>query len=67
MRVPLSPREMLEIDVGDQLWAKMILKRATGISAADTCLDPFPYIYLCTEYRDKLVDMMKAKRVCCVL
>ncbi|XP_058489297.1 P2Y purinoceptor 12-like [Solea solea] len=34
------------------------------MSTANVCLDPLLYIYLCKEYRNKLVEMMEAAGIC---
>ncbi|KAK9520963.1 hypothetical protein VZT92_020817 [Zoarces viviparus] len=64
MRIPVTLYEIFDVDICNQLWVMIIHKLVLWISTTNTCLDPLLYIYLCREYRDKLVDMMKAKGVC---
>ncbi|XP_068440247.1 P2Y purinoceptor 13-like [Clinocottus analis] len=65
MRVPFTLFEVFEdIDLCDQLWVIIIHKLVLWVSTTNICLDPLLYIYLCREYREKLLDMMKARGVC---
>ncbi|XP_074496890.1 P2Y purinoceptor 13-like [Sebastes fasciatus] len=67
MRVPFTLYEILNIDVCTQMWMMVTHKLVIWLSTTNACLDPLLYIYLCREYRDKLVDMMKARGVCAAL
>ncbi|XP_040902505.1 P2Y purinoceptor 13-like [Toxotes jaculatrix] len=64
MRIPFTLLEIFSASVCAQMWMVVIHKVALWVSTTNACLDPFLYIYLCREYRDKLVDMMKARGVC---
>ncbi|XP_054461651.1 P2Y purinoceptor 13-like [Anoplopoma fimbria] len=64
MRVPFTLFEIFDIDFCDQMWVTVLHKSVLWVSTTNTCLDPLLYIYLCREYKDKLVDMMKARGVC---
>ncbi|XP_044057984.1 P2Y purinoceptor 13-like [Siniperca chuatsi] len=63
MRIPFTLYEILGIDGCAQMWV-IVHKLVLWVSTTNACLDPLLYIYLCREYRDKLVDMMKARGIC---
>lgn len=46
------------------MWVVNVHKVVLWVSTTNACLDPILYIYLCREFRDKLVDMMKAGGIC---
>ncbi|KAK2847326.1 hypothetical protein Q5P01_010325 [Channa striata] len=58
MRIPLTLNEIFNINVCVQMWVMIIYNLALWVSTVNACLDPFLYIYLCREYREKLVHMM---------
>ncbi|XP_063763658.1 P2Y purinoceptor 13-like [Eleginops maclovinus] len=62
VRVPVTMNE--DIDVCIKLWVRIVHRLFLWVSATNTCLDPLLYICLCREYREKLVDMMKARGIC---
>ncbi|XP_059188159.1 P2Y purinoceptor 13-like [Centropristis striata] len=63
MRVPFTLYEVFDIHVCDQVWVTVVHKLALWLSTTNACLDPVLYIYLCREYRDKLLEMMKARGI----
>nr|XP_033486343.1 P2Y purinoceptor 13-like [Epinephelus lanceolatus] len=64
MRIPFTLYEIFHIDICAQMWVGIVHKLTLWVSTTNACLDPLLYIYLCKEYRDKLVDMMKARGIC---
>ncbi|XP_074535658.1 P2Y purinoceptor 13-like [Halichoeres trimaculatus] len=64
MRIPFTLNEVFHIDGDAQNWVIIGHKFCVWLSTTNACLDPLLYIYLCREYRDKLVDMMKDKAIC---
>lgn len=64
MRVPYTLNETHHIDSCGEMWVMIIHKSVLWLSTTNICLDPLLYIYLCREYREKLVDMMKARGLC---
>ncbi|XP_045930172.1 P2Y purinoceptor 14-like [Micropterus dolomieu] len=64
MRVPFTQYEIFGIEGCAQMWVVIVQKFFLWLSTTNVCLDPLLYIYLCKEYRDKLVDIMKAKGIC---
>ncbi|XP_034723634.1 P2Y purinoceptor 13-like [Etheostoma cragini] len=64
MRVPLTLYETADTVVCVKMWVKIMYKLVLWLSATNACLDPLVSIYLCREFRDKLVDMMKARGIC---
>ncbi|XP_030007206.1 P2Y purinoceptor 13-like [Sphaeramia orbicularis] len=64
MRIPFTLQEILGINICPQLWIVVVHHVVLWVSTTNACLDPFLYIFLCREYRDKLVDMMKARGIC---
>ncbi|XP_026152565.1 P2Y purinoceptor 13-like [Mastacembelus armatus] len=64
IRIPFTLYKSHDIDVCTQTWLVIVYRLLLWISTINTCLDPFLYIYLCREYRDKLFDMMKARGIC---
>ncbi|XP_033971276.1 P2Y purinoceptor 14-like [Trematomus bernacchii] len=59
LRVPVTMDE--EIDDCVKMWVTIIHKLFLWVSATNSCLDPLLYICLCREYREKLVELMKAR------
>ena len=64
MRVPFTLYEVFDVDMCTQMWVVIVTKLFLWLSTTNACLDPLLYIYLCREFRDKLVDMMKARGIC---
>ncbi|XP_073350849.1 P2Y purinoceptor 13-like [Pagrus major] len=64
MRIPYTLNEVFDIDACDEAWVITVHEFVLWLSTTNACLDPFLYICLCREYRDKLVDMMKARGIC---
>lgn len=65
MRVPFTLNEYFGSNEGcTPTWLVIVQTFVLWVSTTNTCLDPLLYIYLCREYRDKLVDMMKARGIC---
>lgn len=64
MRIPFTIYEVLDMNGCTQTWLVIVHKLVLWLSTTNACLDPLLYIYLCREYRDKLVDMMKARGIC---
>lgn len=61
MRIPFTLNEIFDIDGCAETWVEVVHRFVLCVSATNACLDPLLYIYLCREYRDKLVHMMKAR------
>ncbi|XP_030600138.1 P2Y purinoceptor 13-like [Archocentrus centrarchus] len=59
IRIPITLNEVSDTDVCTPTWLVIICELATWVSSTNACLDPLLYIFLCREYRDKLVDMKK--------
>ncbi|XP_008288219.1 P2Y purinoceptor 13-like [Stegastes partitus] len=64
VRISVSHIKIFDNAGCSQTWVVAVSKVARWVSATNACLDPLLYIYLCREYRDKLVGMMKAKGIC---
>ncbi|XP_035857432.1 P2Y purinoceptor 13-like [Sander lucioperca] len=64
MRVPFALYKTADTVVCAEMWLKIMYKLVLWLSATNACLDPLVSIYLCREFRDKLVDMMKARGIC---
>ncbi|XP_023136993.1 P2Y purinoceptor 13-like [Amphiprion ocellaris] len=64
VRISVSHVKNVDTDGCREMWVVIVHKVARWVAATNACLDPLLYIYLCREYRDKLVDMMKAKGIC---
>lgn len=64
MRIPFTIYEIHNINMCTEVWMDTLHKLAVWVSAINSCLDPFLYSYLCKEYRNKLVGMMKAHKIC---
>ncbi|XP_029922251.1 P2Y purinoceptor 13-like [Myripristis murdjan] len=45
-------------------WMKIANNFALWLSTTNVCLDPLLYIYLCREFKERLVDMMKVRGIC---
>ncbi|KAF7660401.1 hypothetical protein LDENG_00282390 [Lucifuga dentata] len=64
MRIPFTQQELIEDDVCTERWMDVAHHFVLWLSTTNTCLDPFLYIFLCREYREKLVNMMKVTGIC---
>ncbi|KAM3615400.1 uncharacterized protein V6R79_001631 [Siganus canaliculatus] len=64
MRVPLALNENLDGGGCTEIQVLIAHNFALWVSTTNACLDPFLYIYLCREYKDKLVHMMKSAGIC---
>lgn len=64
MRIPFTLDEIFDIDDCAEAWVVTVHEFVVWLSTTNACLDPFLYICLCREYRDKLVDMMRARGIC---
>ncbi|XP_069004495.1 P2Y purinoceptor 13-like [Embiotoca jacksoni] len=64
IRIPYALNDSLETDLCTQTWMKIIQNVAVWVSTTNVCLDPLLCIYLCREYRDKLVEMMRGRGIC---
>ncbi|XP_071352410.1 P2Y purinoceptor 13-like [Trachinotus anak] len=64
LRIPFTLYEFFNIRACTEMWVVIVHDLALWVSSTNACLDPLLYIYLCREYRDKLVDMMKARGIC---
>lgn len=63
MRVPFTLREVFGVNMCTQVWLDVVHQLTLCLSVTNACLDPVLYIFLCREYKDKLVDMMKARGI----
>ncbi|XP_039987201.1 P2Y purinoceptor 13-like [Xiphias gladius] len=64
IRIPFTQYEIFNINACAQMWVVLVQKLVLWVSTTNACLDPLLSIYLCREYRDKMVDMMKARGIC---
>uniref|UniRef100_A0A3Q1JZH3 G-protein coupled receptors family 1 profile domain-containing protein n=1 Tax=Anabas testudineus TaxID=64144 RepID=A0A3Q1JZH3_ANATE len=64
MRIPFTLYQVLNTDVCTPMWVFVVHNLALWLSTTNSCLDPLLYIFLCREYREKMVDMMKAGGIC---
>ncbi|XP_028275906.1 P2Y purinoceptor 13-like [Parambassis ranga] len=64
LRIPLTLYGIFGISECAQTWLVGIYDLALWLSTMNACLDPLLYIYLCREFRDKLVEMMKGIGIC---
>lgn len=60
IHIPMMQNEFSDTDVCVPTWLKIVSELATWVSTINTCLDPVLYIFLCKEYREKLVEMKKS-------
>lgn len=63
LRIPFTINEIVDDDACTQTWISAMHEFFLWLSTTNSCLDPLLYIYLCREYRDKLVDMMRARGI----
>lgn len=59
LRIPFNMNVSSDSDDCTKMWLLIVYKFALWVSTTNACLDPLLYIYLCREFKDKLVDMMK--------
>ncbi|XP_071401446.1 P2Y purinoceptor 13-like [Centroberyx affinis] len=64
VRIPFTQHELLEDSVCTKVWVEITNNFALWLSTTNACLDPLLYIYLCREFKEKLVDMLKARGIC---
>lgn len=60
LRIPVTVDKIVGRNNCTQAWLLVLHDFFRFLSASNACLDPFLYFYLCKEFRDKLVDLMKA-------
>ncbi|XP_062275339.1 P2Y purinoceptor 13-like [Scomber scombrus] len=63
MRIRFTLYEIFGINVCADTWVMTAYNFVLWLSTTNACLDPLLYIYLCREFKDKLVDMLKARGV----
>ncbi|XP_060902788.1 P2Y purinoceptor 13-like [Labrus mixtus] len=63
IRIPSTLLEVMGIGGCTQTWLTTGQTLCLWLSTTNACLDPVLYVYLCREYRDKLVDMLKARGI----
>uniref|UniRef100_A0A8C6SDR9 Purinergic receptor P2Y13 n=1 Tax=Neogobius melanostomus TaxID=47308 RepID=A0A8C6SDR9_9GOBI len=63
IRIPYFLREVLEVNVCTDVWIEVVYKLTLWLVTTNACLDPLLYIFLCREYKNKLVDMMRARGI----
>ncbi|XP_072313065.1 P2Y purinoceptor 13-like [Eucyclogobius newberryi] len=61
MRIPVTVNEVY--GVCTQPWLDVVYTLVLWLATTNSCLDPLLYIFLCREYKNKLVDMMKARGI----
>ncbi|XP_035010352.2 P2Y purinoceptor 13 [Hippoglossus stenolepis] len=60
IRIPFTIQELSSGFVCEEMWLDAAHHIVLWMSTTNICLDPLLYSYLCKEYRDKLVNMLKA-------
>lgn len=63
-RIPFTLNEIFNVEGCTETWAVVLHKISQWLCTTNACLDPLLYIFLCREYRDKLLDMMRARGIC---
>lgn len=63
LRWPVTADTLLGNNNCTQAWLLVLHDFFRVLSASNASLDPFLYFYLCREFRDKLVDLMKARGI----
>lgn len=63
LRIPFNLNESSDSDGCAQMWVLIVHKFALWVTTTNACLDPLIYIYLCREFKDKLVDLMKSRGI----
>lgn len=64
LRIPFTMYELSHETVCADDWMKIANNFALLLSTTNVCLDPLLYIYLCREFKEKLMDMMKVRGIC---
>ncbi|CAJ1065319.1 P2Y purinoceptor 13-like [Xyrichtys novacula] len=64
MRIPFTLYEVFHRIDDIQPWMIIGQNLCLWLSSTNACLDPLLYIYLCREFREKLLDMKKAGAIC---
>ncbi|XP_019943639.2 P2Y purinoceptor 13-like [Paralichthys olivaceus] len=64
MRIPFTLHILFEDNVCMEMGVEVAHNIVLWMSTTNACLDPLLYIYLCREYRDKLVNILKAGGIC---
>ncbi|KAF7219370.1 P2Y purinoceptor 13-like [Nothobranchius furzeri] len=59
LRIPYTLYQIFHISVCRQKWVLILHKFSVWVASSNAILDPFLYIYLCKDYREKLIDLMK--------
>lgn len=60
IRILMIQNEFSDTDVCAPTWLKIVSELTTCVSTINACLDPLLYIFLCKEYKEKLVEMKKS-------
>lgn len=63
LRIPVTADKIHGKNNCTQTWLLVLHDFFRFLSASNACLDPFLYIFLCKEFRDKLVDLMNARGI----
>lgn len=63
MRIPYTLHETFNLNACAKMWIKGLCNIALWVSTTNSCLDPILYVYLCKEYKVKLIGLMKATGV----
>ncbi|KAM4742065.1 P2Y purinoceptor 13-like [Anableps anableps] len=63
LRIPLN---LHQIDVCNQEWLLILHELALWVASTNVCLNPFLYILLCKDYKEKLTDMVKRTGICII-
>ncbi|XP_047451007.1 P2Y purinoceptor 12-like [Mugil cephalus] len=64
MRIPFMLNKIYGVTMCTQTWVEVVYDLNVWLSSTNACLDPWLYIYLCREFRDKFVDLMKGSGSC---
>ncbi|KAM4627556.1 P2Y purinoceptor 13-like [Polymixia lowei] len=64
IRVTFSEHEIHGKPICTQVWLRITNDAALWLSTTNVCLDPLVYMYLCREFKEKLLDMMKVRVIC---
>ncbi|XP_076002044.1 P2Y purinoceptor 14-like [Genypterus blacodes] len=63
-RIPFTEHEVVADKTCSAVWLNAVHNFVLWLSTTNACLDPLLYIYLCREYREKLLHMMTASGIC---
>ncbi|XP_046871201.1 P2Y purinoceptor 13-like [Hypomesus transpacificus] len=64
VRIPLALQESYEVTTCSGLWVDVASMVPLWLSTTNVCLDPLLYVFLCKEFREKLMEMVKRRRNC---